>query len=94
MSESWVATPSSANKPQQGRVGPLVVDDEAGVHADHGAARIFEVVGVGVAAESVVGLEQRDVGRLLQDVGGGQAGDAATDDGNPPATAGSWSNRS
>ena len=48
--------------PQQGRVGPLVVHDEAGVDGQH-AVGAGDVVGVGVAAEPVVGLEEGDVRR-------------------------------
>ena len=38
-------------------VGALVVDDEAGIHADRGPRRRRDHVGVGVAAEPPVGLE-------------------------------------
>jgi hypothetical protein len=53
------------------------VDDEPavdGVGAD--------LVGVGVPAETVVGLEQGDVGVAAQCPGGGQPGDSAPDDGD------------
>jgi hypothetical protein len=66
-----------AEEPDQVRVGRLVVDDEAGVDA-HGT----QVVGVGVPAEAVLGLEERDVVLALQHVGGGEAGDARPDDGD------------
>ena len=43
---------------------------------------VAQVVGVGVPAEAVLGLEQRDVVLALQHVGGGQAGHAGPDDGD------------
>ena len=45
---------------QQRRVGPVVVDDEPGVDGD-GASPDVHKVGVGMTAEPVVGLVQRDV---------------------------------
>ena len=71
----------------QARVGALVEDQEAGVDAVRRVdvavgARQRDVDGVGVAAEVVAGLEQRDVGRVAQRVGGGQPGDAGADDGD------------
>jgi hypothetical protein len=57
------------------------VDDEPGVDVGGAAVRRRELVGVGVPAQSVVGLEERDVIAALQQVGGGEPGDAATADG-------------
>ena len=59
---------------QQG-IGAVVVHDESAVDR-----MLVDLVGVGVAAEAVVGLEQRDVAVASQDVGGGEAGDARPDD--------------
>ena len=70
-------------QPPQVRVGAQVVHDEAGVDAAQHAVGADDVVGVGVPAEPVVGLVERDVGLALQDVGGGQTGHAAADDGDP-----------
>jgi hypothetical protein len=53
--------PELGEQPGEQRVGVLVVDDEAGVHADRGAGRWRDKVGVGVAAEPPVGLEDRYV---------------------------------
>ena len=66
--------------PQQGRVGASVVDDEAGVDAQSGAGGIDHVVGVGVTAEPVVGLVDRDGRGAGGDVGGHQAGHAGAHD--------------
>jgi hypothetical protein len=67
-------------------VGALVVDDEAGVDVGRAAVRSGQLVGVGVPAEAAVGLEERDFVVALQQVGGGQAGDAGADDGDTAAT--------
>ena len=48
-------------QPQQGGVGPFVVDDEAGVDPEDGTVRLRDVVGVGVAAQPAVRLEEGDV---------------------------------
>ena len=66
--------------PQQRRVGASVVDDEAGVDAQPGAGGVDDVVGVGVPAEAVVGLVDRDRRGAGGDVGGHQAGDAGAHD--------------
>ena len=52
--------------------------------------RAGQLVRVGVAAEPVVGLEERDVVRALEEVGGGETGDAGTDHrrGGPPTVRG------
>ena len=64
------------------RVGVLVVDDEAGVDGQ-GALTLRHQMGVGVAAEAVVGLEERDARRFRGDVGCRQSGDTGADDGHP-----------
>jgi hypothetical protein len=61
------------------------VHDEAGVDAEKPPVRSDDVMGVGMATESRVGLVQRHVGVVLQDVRGGESGDAGTDDGDLPA---------
>ena len=53
---------------------PLSIGHDAVVGRD-------DVVGVRVPAEPAVGLEQGDVVGALQQVGGGQSGDAGPDDG-------------
>ena len=62
-------------QPQQHRVGARVVHDEAGVdrRARGRLGRLVDQVGVGVAAEPVVGLEEGDVRGPRGDVGRGQA---------------------
>ena len=63
-------------------IGPFVVDEEAGV-GGHRATGQVDGDGVGVPAWPAVGLEDVDVVALLaQEVGGGHAGDAASDDGD------------
>ena len=61
--------------------------DEAGVDGQLAVvpvvAGLGHAVGVGVAAEPVVGLEEGDVGRAGGDVRRDQAGDAGADDGDP-----------
>ena len=47
------------------------------------AVAVDDPVGVGVAAEPVVGLEQGHVRGPRGDVGSGQPGDAGADDGDP-----------
>ena len=69
-------------QPEQGRVRALVVDDESGVDGQRRAGTTVDEVRVGMAAEPVVGLEERDVRGTGGDVGSGQAGHAAADDGN------------
>ena len=80
MSDSCVATPSSANSRRSSRIGALVVDDEAGVDPEHPPVGRRHVVGVGVAAEPVGGLVQRYVCVALQHVRGGESRDPAADD--------------
>ena len=63
---------------QQRRVGAPVVDDEAGVDRE-----VADLVGVGVPAEPVVGLVERDLGRLRRDVRRHEPGHAGPDDGDP-----------
>ena len=77
--------PELGEHPQQRRVGPFVVHDEAGVDGEH-TVRAVDVVGVGVTAEPVVGLVQGDAHRLVagRDVRRGQPGDAGADHGEPP----------
>ncbi len=58
------------------------MDDEAGVDGQAAVGR-GHLVGVGVAAQPVVGLEQRDVGGPGRDVRSRQSGDAGADDGDP-----------
>ena len=71
-----------AEQPQQVRVGPLVVDQKARVEPGEASRCQCDVVGVGVPAEPVVGLEQLHVEAALQQVGGGQAGHPAADHGD------------
>jgi hypothetical protein len=66
-----------AEQADEVRVGRVVVDDEARVDAD-----VRQVVGVRVPAEARLGLEERDVVRALQDVGGRQAGHTGPDHGD------------
>ena len=66
---------------EQRRVGVPVVDDEAGVDGQ-GAPTLRHQVGVGVAAETGVGLEERDARRLRGDVGCREPGDTGADDGH------------
>ena len=69
-----------AEQAQQVRVGLLVVHDEAAVDAQAAVAS-GDVVGVRVSAEPCVALEEGDVVRRAEHVGGGQAGHAGADDG-------------
>ena len=55
---------------------------------DHPPSGVVDVVGVGVAAQPLVGLEQRHVVGALEQVGGGQPGDARADDGDGRAVLG------
>ena len=64
------------------RVGPVVEDDEAGIDGPVPAAE-FDVVGMGVAADMVAGLEDGDVMAWVQAMGRREAGDAGADDGQP-----------
>ena len=68
-------------EPQQGGVGPAVVDDEAGVDGQL-AVGGRHPVGVGVAAEAVVGLEEGDVRGARGHPGSRQASNSRTDDGH------------
>ncbi len=70
---------------QERGVRPLVVDDEAGVHAQGGPVPLRHIVGVGVAAEPGVRLEERYPVLPVQHVRGGQPRHSAADDGDPPA---------
>ena len=69
-------------------IGPLVVDEEAGVGGDRAAGKV-DHHGVGVTAGPVVGLEDVDLVVILEQVGRRHAGDAGPDDadaqGGPPA---------
>jgi hypothetical protein len=65
-------------QPGEQRVRALVVDDETGVDRD-----LPDQVGVGVAAQPAIGLEQGHVVGPGQDVAGGQPADPAADDGDP-----------
>ena len=78
ISEGWVADADLGEEAQQGRVGALVVDDEAGVDG-----QAVDVVGVGVAAEPGVGLVERDVGGPRGDVRRRQPRHAGSDDRDP-----------
>ena len=55
--------------------------DETGVDGDRAVAHL-DVVGVGVAAEPVVGLVERHVAVAGEDPGGDQPGDSTADDGH------------
>ena len=85
ISVGWVATPSSREEPEQVRVGALVVHDEPGVERGTPPVGGGDVVGVRVPAEPAVGLVQRDVVVPLEQVRGGQAGDAGADHGRAAA---------
>jgi len=61
------------------------MDDEPAVHGVAAAVGGVEGVGVGMAAQAVVRLEQRDVMGVPQKVGGGEARDPGADHGH------SWS---
>ena len=77
-----------AEQPPQVRVRAVVVDDETGVDREHGAGRVGDVVGVGMATEAIVGLVEGHLVRAGQDVGSGQAGDTGADDGDSATIAG------
>ena len=83
MSEAAVSTPELGEESDQARVGALVVDQEAAVDAVRDAV-LGDVDGVGMAAEMVAGLEQRDVGVARQAARRGEAGDAGADDRDAP----------
>jgi hypothetical protein len=74
------AHPEFGEQPGQQRVGPLVTDDKAAVHAQFGAVRAQDPVRVGVPAQPVVGLEQRHLAGAREDVGGSEAAHPAADD--------------
>ena len=59
---------------QQG-IGAVVVHDEPAVDG-----MLVDLMGVGVAAEAVVGFEEGDVTVASQDVGSRETGDARPDD--------------
>ena len=71
-----------AEEPAQPGVGHVVVDDEPAVDSVPPAIGIRDVVGVRVAAEPLLRLEEDDVVGAGEQVGGGQAGDPGADDGN------------
>jgi hypothetical protein len=75
--------PKLTEQAQQAGIGTRVVDDEAGVEGHQPAVTGGDVVGVGVAAQPVVRLVQRDVVGPLQQVGSGQARHAGPDHGGP-----------
>ena len=88
ISDSWVATPSSAkSRSSVGYVrrlwtmNPVSMRQLAGLGGDP--------VGVGVAAEPVVGLEERHVRRPGGDVRGHEPGDTGPDHGQPSGAVGS-----
>ncbi len=70
--------------PQQRRVGPLVVDNEAGVHGQGRAVALGHVVGVGMAAQTGVRFEEGHPVPPVQHVRCGQPRDTTADDGYPP----------
>jgi hypothetical protein len=59
----------------------VVVHDEPGVDGDR-RRTVGHVVGVRVPAEARLGLEERHVARVTQDVGGGEPGHSGADDGH------------
>ena len=71
-------------------VGHVVVDDEPAVDSVPPAIGVSDVVGVRVAAEPVLRLEEGDVVGAGEQVGRGQAGDPGADHGNgrPPCVRG------
>ena len=77
--------PELGEQAEQHRVGAAVVHDEAGVDRVSPSARrgLLDEVGVGVAAEPVVGLVEGDVRGPGRDVRRGQPGDAGADHGQP-----------
>ncbi len=62
------------------RIGLPVVHDEPAVDGHDPVVGRHDVVGVGVAAEAVVALEEGHVVVALQEVRGGEPGDPGTDD--------------
>ena len=66
----------------------VVVHDEARVDRQRSGGSIVDVDGVGVATEAGRGFEQHDVVVGAELVGTRQAGDAGSDDGDPPARSG------
>ena len=70
-----------AEQPQQVGVGLLVVHDEPTVDRHRPPGGAGDVVGVGVAPQAIVGLEEGDVVCPLQQVRGGQPSNSGADDG-------------
>ena len=79
-----------AEEPAQPGVGHVVVDDEPAVDSVLPAIGVRDVVGVRVAAEPVLGLEEGDVVGAGEQVRRGQAGDPGADHGHgrPPCVRG------
>ena len=77
--------PELVEQPEQVRVRAVVVDDEPAVDREHALVGREHVVRVRVAAQPRLGLVERDVVVALQDVGGGESGDARADDGHRAA---------
>ena len=79
--------PQLVEQLDQQRIGPVVEDEEADVHAVAHAVQAH-VHRVCVAAEVAARLEQRHTGFGRERPGGGQAGDARADDGDALGHAG------
>ena len=78
-----VGTPRCEKTAPSGWDSALVADDEAAIDR-----RAVPVERIGMAAEAFLRLVERDIAGLRQEPGGGQAGNAAADDGHPQGTGG------
>ena len=77
--------PELGEKPPQLRVRRVVVDDEPRVHRYGPGIRRDDVMRVGVAPESVRGLEERHIETTLEQVCRREPGNPCPDDGYPRA---------
>ena len=82
-----VSNAQFAEQPPQVRIRAVVVDDEPGVDREHVAGGIGDVVGVGMATETILGFVEGHLVPLREHVGGGQTGDAGADDRDRPTVA-------
>jgi hypothetical protein len=81
MSLAWLH-PQFVQQGDEIWVGPVVEDDEAGIDAVVTPTQ-GDFMGMNMASDVVAGLEEGDVMVGVQAMGGGQAGDAAANDGDP-----------
>ncbi|KAG0732022.1 hypothetical protein G6F23_014730 [Rhizopus arrhizus] len=71
------------------RIVDRVVHDEAAVHGI-APAILLHRMGMGMAAQIVVGLEQRDLGFAVQPPGAGQARNTGADDRDAHVSTSPW----